>query len=107
MPGIGVTIMHWQDAIDDYDETAAPVRALDLVLTVCTSIVHLAGALARPVWVAAPLVPEWRYGLEGDSMDWYPSARLFRQTKRGDWEDVITRMSEHLDLQRKSPNRSC
>jgi tetratricopeptide (TPR) repeat protein len=92
----GINITHWQDAIDDYDETAALVCALDLVLTVCTSVVHLAGALGQAVWVAAPFVPEWRYGLEGESMAWYPSARLFRQSEHGGWEDVIRRMSEHL-----------
>jgi hypothetical protein len=92
----GITITHWQDAIDDYDETAALVCALDVVVTVCTSIVHLAGALGRPVWVAAPHVPEWRYGLEGDTMPWYPSARLFRQHRYGDWEKVIERMSEQV-----------
>jgi tetratricopeptide (TPR) repeat protein len=92
----GITITHWQDAIDDYDETAALVCALDVVVTVCTSIVHLAGALGRPVWVAAPHVPEWRYGMEGDTMPWYPSARLFRQHQYGDWEKVIERMSEQV-----------
>ena len=92
----GITITHWQDAIDDYDETAALICALDIVVTVCTSIVHLTGALGRPVWVAAPHVPEWRYGLEGDTMPWYPSARLFRQRRYAYWEDVIERMSEHL-----------
>jgi tetratricopeptide (TPR) repeat protein len=91
-----ITITHWQEAIDDYDETAALVCALDVVVTVCTSIVHLAGALGRPVWVAAPHVPEWRYGIEGDMMPWYPSALLFRQDQHGDWEKVIKRIAEQV-----------
>ncbi|MGZ5114603.1 MAG: tetratricopeptide repeat protein [Burkholderiales bacterium] len=103
----GITITHWQNAIDDYDETAALVCALDVVLTVCTSIVHLTGALGRPVWVAAPFVPEWRYGLEGDGMAWYPSARLFRQSEYGGWEDVIRAMSERLRQYETAAGTAC
>ena len=61
-------IEHWSEAIDDYDQTAALVCALDLVVSVCTALVHLGGALGRPVWVMAPYSPEWRYGFSGESM---------------------------------------
>jgi ADP-heptose:LPS heptosyltransferase len=92
----GIEISHWSEAIDDYDETAALVAALDLTLTVCTAIAHLAGALGRPLWVMAPTNAEWRYGRSGDTMAWYPSARIFRQTRAGDWNDVIARVEHEL-----------
>jgi tetratricopeptide (TPR) repeat protein len=85
----GIVIHHWQDAIDDYDETAALVCALDIVVSVCTAVIHLGGALGRPVLVVVPASPEWRYGLKGGSMPWYPSVKLFRQARAGSWEDVI------------------
>lgn len=81
----GVALAHWQDAIDDYDETAALVCALDGVLSVCTAVVHLAGALGRPVWVLAPSVTEWRYLDKGSTMPWYPSVHIIRQGRPGDW----------------------
>ncbi len=93
----GIPIADWPDAVDhDYDETAALVTALDLVISVCTSVVHLTGALGKPVWVMASYVPEWRYGLEGESMPWYPAVRLVRQAERGTWEPVITRVEQQL-----------
>ena len=92
----GIDIPHWQEAIDDYDETAALVSALDRTVSVCTSLVHLCGALGRPVWVMAPLTPEWRYGMTGETMPWYPSVRMFRQTSYGDWAPVIERVAREI-----------
>jgi len=93
----GIPIADWPDAVDhDYDETAALVTALDLVISVCTSVVHLTGALGKPVWVMASYVPEWRYGLEGESMPWYPAVRLVRQAERGAWEPVIASIENQL-----------
>jgi tetratricopeptide (TPR) repeat protein len=92
----GIEVHHWPEAIDDYDETAALVSALDLTVSVCTAVVHLAGALGRPVWVMAPLRPEPRYGLKGESMRWYPSARMFRQHSFGDWDPVIAAVAAAL-----------
>jgi tetratricopeptide (TPR) repeat protein len=93
----GIQITDWSDALDgDYDETAALVETLDLVISVCTSVVHLAGALGKPVWVMAPFVPEWRYGLQGEGMPWYPTARLIRQPGRGNWEAVIGAVEHRL-----------
>ncbi len=92
-----IDITDWPEAIDgDYDETAALVNALDLVISVCTSVVHLGGALGRPVWVMAPFAPEWRYGLEGDTMPWYPTVRLFRQAEIGSWDEVIGKVNKAL-----------
>lgn len=93
----GVAITDWPEAIDgNYDDTASLVSALDLVVSVCTSVVHLAGALGRPAWVMTPRIPEWRYGLERDMMPWYPSVRLFRQPVRGEWSPVIAGIRERL-----------
>jgi tetratricopeptide (TPR) repeat protein len=92
----GIKLTHWQEAIDDYDETAALLCALDLVITVQTAVFHLSGALGRPVWGLVPLPAEWRYLNTGERLPWYPSARLFRQTERGDWANVIGRVAEAL-----------
>jgi len=85
----GIDIAHWDHAIQDYDQTAALVSALDLVVSVQTAAVHLAGALGTPVWVLVPRIAEWRYGERGKCMPWYPSAKLFRQEVAGDWCDVM------------------
>ncbi len=85
----GAKIHHWREAIDDYDQTAALVYALDLVISVQTAIVHLSGALGRRTWALISNVPEWRYGRGSDRMPWYPSVRLFRQPAAGEWQPVI------------------
>jgi len=89
---------HWQDAIDDYDETAALVSALDLVITVCTSIVHLTGALGKPAWIMTPYVPEWRYMVGGEVLPWYPASRTFRQARAGEWTSVIDAIASELNM---------
>ena len=92
----GVQIHHWNEAIDDYDETAALISALDLVISVCTAVVNLGGALNAPVWVMAPHVPDPRYGREGATMIWYPSVRVFRQPCLGAWAGVIDAVRDQL-----------
>jgi len=86
----GLVVHDWPEIHADYEETAALVAALDLVVSVCTAVIHLGGALGRPVWVLAPFSPEWRYGLRGEPMPWYPSVRVLRQPSRGDWDSVIS-----------------
>jgi tetratricopeptide (TPR) repeat protein len=88
---------------DDFDagphafvDAAAAMAHLDLVVTVDTSIGHLAGALGRPVWVALKQVPEWRWLLERNDSPWYPTMRLFRQEKRGEWRPVFERIAREL-----------
>jgi len=92
----GIAVHHWPDALADYDETAALVSALDLVISVTTSIVHLTGALGKPAWVMVPTVAEWRYARAGSSMPWYPSVRLYRQVVLGDWEPVVEAIRSDL-----------
>ncbi len=76
-------------ADNDFDDTAALVAALDLVISVDTSIAHLAGALGKPVWVLLPFAPDWRWLPGRVDSPWYPTARLFRQPRPGDWDCVV------------------
>jgi ADP-heptose:LPS heptosyltransferase len=78
------------------DDTAAIISELDLVITVDTSIAHLAGALARPLWVMLPFAPGWRWLLPGDKSLWYPTARLFRQKDPRDWSTVVAAVRAEL-----------
>lgn len=77
-------------------DTAAAVQALDLTISVDTTLVHLAGALGRPVWTLLPFAPEWRWMLNREDSPWYPTMRLFRQPKPGDWASVIARVKTQL-----------
>jgi tetratricopeptide (TPR) repeat protein len=82
--------------IADFADTAALIANLDLVITVDTAAAHLAGAIGKPVWTLLPFVPDWRWGLQGGKSPWYPTMRLFRQPKAGDWDSVIFRVAEEL-----------
>jgi hypothetical protein len=95
----GIEVAHWQEAIDDYDETAALVAALDGIASVCTAVVHLAGALDRPALVAVPWWPAWCFMLEGEELPWYPSVRLFRQERPTDWASPIERIAREIARQ--------
>ncbi|ASL45264.1 Lipopolysaccharide assembly protein B [Burkholderia sp. AD24] len=76
--------------------TAALIERLDLVISVDTAVAHLAGALGKPVWIALPYTPDWRWQLNRSDSPWYPGARLFRQSKRNDWRDAITSLQQEL-----------
>ncbi len=81
---------------DAFVDTAAVMMNLDLVITTCTSIAHLAGALGRPVWIAVDGLPHWPWGLSGERSAWYPTARLFRQRQPGQWADVFEDIASGL-----------
>ena len=87
---------HWEEAIQDLDEMAALICALDLVITVNQSLVHQAGALGKKCWTLTPYRCAWRYGLEGTKMIWYPSVTQFRQRENEVWAGAIQRLSESL-----------
>lgn len=80
-----------------FEDTAAVICLLDLVISFDTSVAHLAGALGKPVWIALPAVPEWRWLLNRDDSPWYPTARLFRQAEVGNWETPIAHIREALE----------
>jgi ADP-heptose:LPS heptosyltransferase len=75
--------------LSDFQDAAAIMMCLDLIISSDTSIVNLAGALGRPVWVLLPFIPDWRWLLNRNNTPWYPTARLFRQDSVGDWTTVV------------------
>jgi tetratricopeptide (TPR) repeat protein len=87
-------ILDFATSLNDFSDTAALLSRLDLVVTVDTSIAHLAGALGKPVWVLLSYVPDWRWLLDRDDSPWYPTARLFRQDDSRTWDGAITRVRE-------------
>jgi len=89
-------VTHIGGELDDFSDTAAVLAQCDLVIAVDTAAAHLAGAMGRPVWVLVPFSPDWRWGLDGETTLWYPTARLFRQTTPGDWDGVIARLAAEL-----------
>ncbi|MBP2316833.1 tetratricopeptide repeat protein [Azospirillum soli] len=95
------------ERIGDMADTAAFLEEMDLVVTVDTSVAHLAGALGRPTWILLPHLADWRWLLDRDDSPWYPTARLFRQTAPGDWDGVAARLEEalvrHVQAWRSNP----
>jgi tetratricopeptide (TPR) repeat protein len=86
----------WDEDNGAFMDTAAVMKHIDLVITTDTSVAHLAGALAVPVWLAATVAPDWRWLLKREDSPWYPTMRLFRQKTYGQWEDVFHRMAQEL-----------
>lgn len=103
---LGPDVVDLAPALTDFAHSAGAVSHLDLVITVDTSAAHLAGALGRPVWTLIAATPDWRWGMEGEKTIWYPTMRLFRQSRRGKWDDVIRRVRDALaEEARNRPHR--
>ncbi|KAA0576473.1 tetratricopeptide repeat protein [Azospirillum sp. B21] len=83
--------------IADFADTAAIMETMDLVVSSCTGPAHLAGALGRPVWTVLPFAPDWRWLEHGVCTPWYPTMRLFRQERRGDWTTIVARLCRMLE----------
>jgi ADP-heptose:LPS heptosyltransferase len=92
----GMSIANLTGGLADFSDTAAFVANLDLVIAVDTAVVHLAGALGKPVWTLLAFAPDWRWLLARDDSPWYPSMRLFRQPAIGDWNAVFAQVEEEL-----------
>jgi hypothetical protein len=89
-------LLDWGPELHDFADTAALMQALDLVVTVDTSVAHLAGALGRPTWILLPYVPDWRWMLQRQDSPWYPTARLYRQGPDRAWPAVVERVAHDL-----------
>jgi tetratricopeptide (TPR) repeat protein len=89
-------VVHFGAELADFSDTAPLASLMDLVISVDTSVAHLAGAMGRPVWILLPFAPDFRWMLGRDDSPWYPTARLFRQRAIGDWGSVIDRVRREL-----------
>lgn len=89
-------IAFFGDELRDFSDTAALLDLMDLVITIDTSVAHLAGAMGKRVWVLLPFIADWRWLLDRSDSPWYPSARLFRQQQTGDWTGVIDQVRYEL-----------
>jgi Tfp pilus assembly protein PilF/ADP-heptose:LPS heptosyltransferase len=85
-------IINLEDKLTDFRQTAIMIEKLDLVITSDTSVAHLAGAMGKEAWVVLQKNADWRWGLEGETSTWYPTLKLFRQTKKGDWESAFKKV---------------
>jgi hypothetical protein len=90
------TIADLSGRLTDFAETAGAIANLDLVITIDTAVAHVAGAIGKPVWIMLPFSPDWRWMLERDDSPWYPTMRLYRQPRPGDWDDVLARVAVDL-----------
>lgn len=89
-------INDYRSKISNYNDTAQLIQEMDLIVSVDTSVVHLAGAMGKPVWILLPFSPDWRWLNTGNTTPWYPTALLFRQKKRFDWEPIIENVKQQL-----------
>ncbi|MCD6395283.1 MAG: glycosyltransferase, partial [Planctomycetes bacterium] len=103
-PGIE-QIKNWQgaaelidlgQAFEDFTDTAAAIENMDLIISVDTSVIHLAGAMGKPVWTLLPFMPDWRWMMEKQDCPWYPTMRLFRQERPGNWHGLFEQLAHML-----------
>jgi FkbM family methyltransferase len=95
-PPPGLEVSNLGPELEDFCDTAAVISQLDLVICVDTAVAHLAGALGKPVWLMLPQPPDFRWMEEREDSPWYPTMRLFRQRRRGDWNEVVARVKAAL-----------
>jgi hypothetical protein len=93
----GMTLIDLTEQIHDFADTAALIEQMDLVISIDTSVAHLAGALGKPVYLMLPFATDWRWLLDRSDSPWYPTMRLFRQKQPGEWGDVIRRVHTTLE----------
>jgi len=91
-------VVHFGKELQDFADTGGVISCLDLVLSIDTSVAHLAGAMGKPLWLLLQFGSDFRWLVDRDDNPWYPTARLFRQAKTGDWESVVDRVHHELCL---------
>jgi ADP-heptose:LPS heptosyltransferase len=91
-----IDLVSFTDDLKDFADTAALIANLDLVISTDTAVVHLAGALGKPVWTLLSTTCDWRWFTNREDSPWYPTMRLFRQDQPGDWSAPVARMAEAL-----------
>ena len=96
-------VIDHHEELRDFAETAALISLLDLVVTIDTSVAHLAGALGKPVWIMLHHAADWRWLLDRNDSPWYPTARLFRQNQAGDWDGVVANVVRELKAIKRPP----
>jgi hypothetical protein len=101
----GITVLHYPNVADDIDDLAALMSALDCVISVQSTTVHLAGALGRPCLAMVPFSAEWRYHADGHEMPWYPSVTVHRQSAPGAWEPVIAAVAVEMRRMYNTPQQ--
>jgi ADP-heptose:LPS heptosyltransferase len=82
--------------LNDFSDTAALVHHLDLVICADTVVCHVAGALAKPVWIVVPWASDWRWFMDRSDSPWYPTMRIFRQPRAGDWNAAVAEVAREL-----------
>jgi tetratricopeptide (TPR) repeat protein len=100
-----MNLISLSENFENFADTAGVVANLDLIISVDTAVAHLAGAMGKPVWVLLPFVPDWRWFLDRNDSPWYPTMRLFRQEKQGDWVTVMRRVVEEVQAVAKNCRR--
>ncbi|MEL0111512.1 MAG: hypothetical protein VW835_07245, partial [Rickettsiales bacterium] len=95
--GADALVINIGERMRDFADTAAILRQLDLLISVDTSVVHLAGAVGVPAWALIPFSPDWRWLYGRDDTPWYDSVRLFRQESPRDWAEVVGRVRVALE----------
>jgi hypothetical protein len=95
-PPPGLELTDLGAGVRDFADSAAIMTHLDLIISADTAVAHLAGGLGKRVWILIPMACDWRWLLERDDSPWYPGARLFRQSRRGDWGEVLERVALQL-----------
>ena len=91
-----IPILDMTESLSDFEETASLISCVDLVISVDTSVVHLAGGLGHPVWILLPYTPDYRWMFDRKETPWYPTAKLFRQTEERQWSEVLDRLRIEL-----------
>jgi len=106
LEGSNFPVLVLNDYLDTFIETAAAIELMDLIITIDTSVAHLAGAMNKPTWLLLPFFPDWRWLLSRNDSPWYPSMKLFRQKEEGSWNSVMKEIEMELNNIVESKNHN-